>query len=85
MEETDINELEKCYWVLKAQSKSGRFDQETFKQLICPPVPDLICEGKSQMEIYKTKNGCYGYLDEFFIPSMGVKEKILNPFQKKIK
>lgn len=45
LEETDINELEKCYWVLKAQSKSGRFDQETFKQLICPPVPDLICEG----------------------------------------
>ncbi|CAI9715032.1 ubiquitin carboxyl-terminal hydrolase 32-like [Octopus vulgaris] len=45
LEETDINELEKCYWDLKEKSKSGRFDQETFKQLICPPVPDMLCEG----------------------------------------
>ncbi|KAK3083744.1 hypothetical protein FSP39_002517 [Pinctada imbricata] len=45
LEETDISELEKRYWVLKAQSKSGRFDLETFKGLVAPPVPHDVCEG----------------------------------------
>ncbi|WAR02243.1 UBP32-like protein [Mya arenaria] len=34
LEETDISELEKKYWNLKAQSKSGKFDQETFKSFV---------------------------------------------------
>ena len=46
VEETDISELEKRYWVLKAQSKTGRFDQETFKSFVCPPMPETLCEGK---------------------------------------
>ncbi|KAJ8312385.1 hypothetical protein KUTeg_009758 [Tegillarca granosa] len=45
MEETDISELEKRYWVLKSQSKSGKFDQDTFRSLVCPPIPDAVCEG----------------------------------------
>ena len=45
VEETDISELEKRYWVLKAQSKSGRFDLETFKQFVCPPLPEILSEG----------------------------------------
>ena len=49
MEETDISELEKRYWVLKAQSKTGRFDQETFKSFVCPPMPETLCEGKKYM------------------------------------
>ncbi|KAL3857432.1 hypothetical protein ACJMK2_012103, partial [Sinanodonta woodiana] len=44
LEETDISELEKRYWVLKAQSKSGRFDQETFKSFVSPPIPHTLCE-----------------------------------------
>ena len=45
VEETDIIELEKRYWMLKAQSKSGRFDLETFRPIVCPPVPESLCEG----------------------------------------
>ncbi|XP_041349176.1 ubiquitin carboxyl-terminal hydrolase 32-like [Gigantopelta aegis] len=45
LEETDIIELEKRYWILKAQSKSGRFDQETFKSFVTPPLPDVLTEG----------------------------------------
>ncbi|XP_074640674.1 ubiquitin carboxyl-terminal hydrolase 32-like [Tubulanus polymorphus] len=45
LEEADIIELEKRYWILKAQSKSGYFDVETFKPLISPPVPDDLCQG----------------------------------------
>jgi hypothetical protein len=46
VEETDIIELEKRYWTLKAQSKSGRFDKETFQPLISPPVPESLCNGE---------------------------------------
>ncbi|OWF52140.1 Ubiquitin carboxyl-terminal hydrolase 32 [Mizuhopecten yessoensis] len=45
LEESDISELDKRYWVLKSQSKSGKFDVETFKALVCPPVPESVCEG----------------------------------------
>ncbi|XP_062601497.1 ubiquitin carboxyl-terminal hydrolase 32-like isoform X2 [Saccostrea cucullata] len=44
LEETDISELEKRYWALKSQSKSGKFDLDTFKAMVCPPVPEAICE-----------------------------------------
>ena len=45
VEETDISELEKKYWILKAQSKTGKFDQETFKSFVCPTLPESLCEG----------------------------------------
>ena len=48
MEEADIIELEKKYWVLQAQSKSGRFDLDTFIPLISPPMPPDLCEGKTK-------------------------------------
>ncbi|XP_060562624.1 ubiquitin carboxyl-terminal hydrolase 32-like [Ruditapes philippinarum] len=44
LEETDISELEKKYWILKAQSKTGKFDQETFKSFVCPTIPESLCE-----------------------------------------
>ncbi|CAK8672621.1 unnamed protein product [Clavelina lepadiformis] len=45
LEESDITELEKCYWKLKSQSKTGRFDLVMFKSLVCPPVPEILVEG----------------------------------------
>ncbi|XP_022251040.1 ubiquitin carboxyl-terminal hydrolase 32-like [Limulus polyphemus] len=45
LEESDIIELEKCYWLLKTQSKTGKFDLETLVLLISPPVPLSLCEG----------------------------------------
>ncbi|KAK2185909.1 hypothetical protein NP493_217g02044 [Ridgeia piscesae] len=45
LEETDIMELEKRYWVLKAQSTSGRFDLDTFRPIVSPPVPESVCQG----------------------------------------
>lgn len=46
MQETDIIDLEKRYWILKTQSRSGRLDLETLRPLICPPIPVVLCEGK---------------------------------------
>ena len=51
MEETDIIELEKRYWVLKAQSKTGLFDLETFKPIMCPPVPEALCQGERRIHM----------------------------------
>ncbi|XP_006811225.1 ubiquitin carboxyl-terminal hydrolase 32-like [Saccoglossus kowalevskii] len=45
LEEADIIELEKRYWQLKALSKTGRFDLETFIPMVSPPVPRNLCEG----------------------------------------
>ncbi|XP_071178506.1 ubiquitin carboxyl-terminal hydrolase 32-like [Mytilus edulis] len=45
LEETDISELEKRYWMLKSQSKTGKFDLETFQSMVCPPIPQDISEG----------------------------------------
>ena len=63
VEETDIIELEKRYWVLKAQSKSGRFDLPTFRPIICPPVPEALCEGKTLMthSVAAKTNPTYGF------------------------
>lgn len=47
LEEDDFVELEKRYWHLKSQSQSGRFDLETLKPVLSPPVPADICEGKN--------------------------------------
>uniref|UniRef100_A0A2R5LJ75 Ubiquitin carboxyl-terminal hydrolase 32 n=1 Tax=Ornithodoros turicata TaxID=34597 RepID=A0A2R5LJ75_9ACAR len=45
LEETDIIELEKRYWMLKTQSRTGRFDLEMLIPLISPPVPVTLCKG----------------------------------------
>ena len=46
MEESDIIDLEKRYWLLKAQSRTGRFDLETFGPLVSPPIHSSLSEGK---------------------------------------
>lgn len=45
LEETDIMELEKRYWTLKGQSRTGKLDEETLRPLISPPVPLSVCAG----------------------------------------
>lgn len=45
VEESDIIDLEKRYWLLKAQSRTGRFDLETFVPLVSPPIHPSISEG----------------------------------------
>lgn len=45
MEESDIIDLEKRYWLLKAQSRTGRFDLETFAPLVSPPIHPSLSEG----------------------------------------
>jgi len=45
VEETDIMELEKRYWLLKGQSRTGKLDLETLVPLISPPVPLSVCPG----------------------------------------
>lgn len=47
VEESDIIDLEKRYWLLKAQSRTGRFDLETFVPLVSPPIHASLSEGKS--------------------------------------
>ncbi|KAI5630266.1 ubiquitin carboxyl-terminal hydrolase 32 isoform X2, partial [Silurus asotus] len=44
-EESDIIDLEKRYWLLKAQSRTGRFDLETFVPLVSPPIHASLSEG----------------------------------------
>lgn len=45
VEEKDIIELEKRYWLLKGQSSTGRLDLETLGPLLSPPVPLSVCPG----------------------------------------
>lgn len=45
VEEMDIIELEKHYWGLRSQSKTGRVDLQTFKATVCPPLPESLVEG----------------------------------------
>uniref|UniRef100_A0A6Q2X4H8 Ubiquitin carboxyl-terminal hydrolase 32 n=1 Tax=Esox lucius TaxID=8010 RepID=A0A6Q2X4H8_ESOLU len=45
LEESDIIDLEKRYWLLKAQSRTGRFDLETFLPLVSPPIHHSLSEG----------------------------------------
>ncbi|XP_076452524.1 ubiquitin carboxyl-terminal hydrolase 32-like isoform X2 [Babylonia areolata] len=44
LEENDIIELEKRYWTIKALSKTGCLDLELFRQCVCPPLPDSLCD-----------------------------------------
>lgn len=50
VEEPDIIELETRYWHLKGQSKTGRFDMETFQAAVCPPVPHTLAQGSCQIQ-----------------------------------
>ncbi|XP_050441466.1 ubiquitin carboxyl-terminal hydrolase 32 [Adelges cooleyi] len=45
LEESDIIELEKCYWTLKGESSSGKLDLKTLIPLISPPMPLNVCSG----------------------------------------
>lgn len=45
VEERDIIELEKQYWELKKDSRTGKLDLETLRPLISPPVPLSVCAG----------------------------------------
>ena len=53
MEESDIIDLEKRYWLLKAQSRTGRFDLETFGPLVSPPIRPSLSEGRNHFNFYK--------------------------------
>ena len=46
VEENDIIDLEKSYWLLKNRSTSGKFDLQTFTSIISPPLPEALCKGK---------------------------------------
>jgi len=54
VEESDIIDLEKRYWLLKAQSRTGRFDLETFAPLVSPPIHPSLSEG---MELRQSMRG----------------------------
>uniref|UniRef100_H2ZLM9 Ubiquitin carboxyl-terminal hydrolase 32 n=1 Tax=Ciona savignyi TaxID=51511 RepID=H2ZLM9_CIOSA len=45
LDESDITELEKQYWLLKSQSKTGRFDLTTFTSFVSPPLPPCLVQG----------------------------------------
>jgi len=49
VEESDIIDLEKRYWLLKAQSRTGRFDLETFVPLVSPPIHGSLSEGNERL------------------------------------
>lgn len=54
-------ELEKRYWVLKAYSTSGRFDLDTFRPIVSPPIPETVCQGQLSPE------ACYSHVSyQFF-------------------
>ena len=46
VEENDIIELEKRYWTIKALSRTGCLDLELFRQCVCPPLPETLCDGE---------------------------------------
>ena len=45
MDESDITELEKQYWLLKGSSETGKFDLQTFKKIVTPPFPETLLQG----------------------------------------
>ena len=66
VEEPDIIELETRYWQLKSQSKTGRFDMETFQAAVCPPVPRTLAQGT----FYQKK--CYSLI---LVPALCYEKK----------
>ncbi|ETE63264.1 Ubiquitin carboxyl-terminal hydrolase 32, partial [Ophiophagus hannah] len=51
VEESDIIDLEKRYWLLKAQSRTGRFDLETFGLLVSPPIHPSLSEVQGALNV----------------------------------
>lgn len=53
--------MEKRYWLLKAQSRTGRFDLETFIPLVSPPIHASLSEGnvKFMNAGFNTLLDCY--------------------------
>lgn len=45
LEETDICELEKSFWLLQGSGNSGQLDLACLSQLVSPPVPASLCAG----------------------------------------
>ncbi|XP_045101683.1 ubiquitin carboxyl-terminal hydrolase 32-like isoform X2 [Portunus trituberculatus] len=45
LEEKDILELEKRYWILKGSSPSGKLDPDTLVPMISPPLPPMLAKG----------------------------------------
>lgn len=45
LEEQDIVDLEKVFWLLKGSAKTGQLDQESLAALITPPVPYAALAG----------------------------------------
>lgn len=45
LEERDICDLEKCFWLLQSTSATGQLDLQCVSQLVSPPVPATACEG----------------------------------------
>lgn len=59
MEESDIIDLEKRYWLLKAQSRTGRFDLETFGPLVSPPIHPSLSEGMDPHKKFSFVQFCW--------------------------
>lgn len=75
VEESDIIDLEKRYWLLKAQSRTGRFDLETFVPLVSPPIHASLSEGKSDAVCVEKQRLCLKVLpvaQACFTPSMRI-------------
>ncbi|ELT99007.1 hypothetical protein CAPTEDRAFT_129894 [Capitella teleta] len=45
LEEKEITDLERRYWNFKTPSKTGQFDLEILKSIVCPPLPELLVNG----------------------------------------
>lgn len=45
LEEQDIGDLEKVFWLLKGAAKTGQLDLESLGPLISPPVPRAALAG----------------------------------------
>lgn len=61
VEESDIIDLEKRYWLLKAQSRTGRFDLETFAPLVSPPIHPSLSEGTERSAHARGADGAVAF------------------------
>ena len=52
VQELDIIELEKRYWYLKAGTKTGKFDFETFRPHVSSCISDALAEGTVYQYMY---------------------------------
>ncbi|KAG9340557.1 hypothetical protein JZ751_021379 [Albula glossodonta] len=63
LEESDIIDLEKRYWLLKAQSGTGRFDLETFVPLVSPPIHASLSEACCRGPVAERQKFCFKVFD----------------------